>query len=262
MFRSVILVSLLSLGFTPVCLSQMTIPAEPTSPTPTCLGRLYTDILIPSGWGSDANAGTRFIQSNEGTLGLTIEYELRVNGDATTYWPSGSRAMFGIGEVSINRWLNDEKVVRIEDWRWGQDLRSKIENASQVWHHDYHQGKGVLLQKFRVPFYATLNGPPDTSDCKGLLYSLVFAQNILATGGYEYDGHPPAYYIPLNSKAAYRAIYYRSNTTDAPSVNDQEKSYRSLVSQWEFPYPGQKVSNEYFWTLTNIVPRGPYADFF
>lgn len=115
MFRSAILVLLSSLSLAPICLSQMTIPAEPTSPTPTCLGRLYTDILVPSGWGDDANAGTRFIQSDEGALGLTIEYELRVNGNANTYWQSGSQAMFGIGEVSINRWLNNEKVVRIED---------------------------------------------------------------------------------------------------------------------------------------------------
>lgn len=261
MFRWLIALVLM-VGATSVVCAQTTIPAEPTSPTPTCLGRMYTDILIPSGWGTDANAGTRFIQSNEGTLGLTIAYELRVNGNASTYWPSGSQAMFGISEVSINKWLNDENVVRLEDRKWGQDMRSKIENSSQVWHHDYHQGMGVLLQKFRDPFYATLNGDPHTSDCEGLLYSLVFAQNVFQSGGYQYDGHPAAYYIPLTSRAAYRAIYYRSNTTSPPGVNDSEKPYRSLVSQWQFPYPGQKVSNEYFWTLTNIAPRGPYADFY
>jgi hypothetical protein len=54
--------------------------------------------------------------------------------------------MFGVGEVSLNKWLNDENVVRLEDRKWGQDLRSNIENSSQVWHHDYHQGMGVLLE--------------------------------------------------------------------------------------------------------------------
>lgn len=260
MHKSILFVSLLAL--ISMSHAQLTIPVTTTS-SPTCLGRMYTDILEPSGWGSDTSAATRFIQSNEGTLGVTIAYELRVNGNAQTYWQTGSEAMFGIGETSINRWINNENVVRIEDWRWGQDLRSKIENSSSVWHHDYHQGMGTLLEKFRTPFYNTLNGAPDTSDCEGLLYSLVFAQNVLAYSGYGTDdGHPPAYTVDLSQRGAQNAIYYLSNTTNAPSVNDSEKPYRQMVSQWQFPYPGSNVSNEYFWTLTNIAPRTPFNNFY
>jgi len=68
----------------------------------TCLGRMYSDILQPGGWGAlgDTTAPTRFVQSDQGTLGLTLFFEARPN-DNSNY--SSGLVMQAIGFTAINR---------------------------------------------------------------------------------------------------------------------------------------------------------------
>jgi hypothetical protein len=95
-------------------LSTLTLHAEVTIPVPpgytgndgTCLARLYSDVLVPANWGGvgNANSPTQFAQSNAGTLGLTIFFEVRPNSE-----PNGvpfSAAMSGIGITAVNRFNN------------------------------------------------------------------------------------------------------------------------------------------------------------
>ena len=62
--------------------ADITIPVT-SGNSPTCVGRLYSDILKPSGWGSDNGAATRFVQSPEGVLGVTMFFEIGPYGSGT-----------------------------------------------------------------------------------------------------------------------------------------------------------------------------------
>ena len=91
---------------------DITIPATP-GPTPTCLGRLCSSILAPSFWGQDTNAATRFVQSPEGILGVTIFFEIGPYGEPSSYSSTGTGAMIGVGTTSLNRWRNNDSVVNV-----------------------------------------------------------------------------------------------------------------------------------------------------
>jgi hypothetical protein len=94
--------------------ANITIPVS-SGTSPTCVGQLYSQILIPSGWGNDSGAATRFVQSPEGTLGVTIFFEIGPYGELASYADTGREAMFGVGEVSINRWRNNDAIEDVND---------------------------------------------------------------------------------------------------------------------------------------------------
>lgn len=73
-----------------------------SSPTQTCLSRMYSDILVPGNWGTatDTTAATKFAQSDMGTLGLTLFFEARP-ADNSNY--NSYQVMEAIGYAAINR---------------------------------------------------------------------------------------------------------------------------------------------------------------
>lgn len=240
------------------------IPVTP-GPSPTCLGRLYSDILEPTGWGTDSGTATRFAQSPEGTLGITNFFEIGPYGDPASYSYNGSQAMLGVGAVSINRWRNDDRVQNVnnhgEQYKGGGIIA--VIKESDAWHHETYRGEGTLLEGQRNRFYNVLNGSPQTLDCGGLINAWFMAQNVIKV--YYGSNYLVARPTSVNPTSAVRALYYGSSATiqgvTLPEVSTANLQYVQLVGLWEVPkFPsGNYIEN--FWLLTNAVTRAGYGPF-
>lgn len=98
-----------------------------TGPTPTCVGRLHAQIIGPGGYGTatDKTAATRFVQTNEGTLGLTLFFEVKPTSSIDM---NTDQALLSIGFVAVNRTL----VTNVVPAQY-KTFRSITKNMSGVW---------------------------------------------------------------------------------------------------------------------------------
>ncbi len=241
---------------------NITIPVS-SGTSPTCVGQLYSQILVPSNWGSDNGAATRFVQSPEGTLGVTIFFEIGPYGDFPSYDPNGKEAMFGVGEVSMNRYWNNDAIENVNDH--GEQSKGGIIaviKESQAWHHETYHGEGTLLETQRNRFYSVLNGSPSTLDCKGLIASWQVAQSII----YQYYGTsnvPPTIYTWAQPPAQ-SALYYGSSSfgnEQLPGVSTVNVQYVKQAGSWSVPVYGKGPYEENFFLLTNAQPRTGFPQF-
>ncbi len=178
----------LLLVVSPAAHADITIPVTSGS-SPTCLGRLYSDILGPSNWGSpsDNTAATRFAQSDQGTLGFTIFFEVRPNAGLNAYSSGGSTTMNAVGYTALNRNISIGFVSSHYT-----TFKAKTKNMSGVWVNTY-DGSGNLQSGQAAALPGILNEAPTSQNCNGLIYSLQMGQIIssLSGGGNDY-GHPPS----------------------------------------------------------------------
>ncbi len=146
---------------------------------PTCLGRVFREVITPSGFGTtnDDNAHTKFFSSLEGTFGLSLFFETRPNLYTTDREDPYYQAMLGVGFTYINRYAA----------QWGAEsgfhtLKKVIMDASTpIWRRgagDSRQMRG----NYRDALIDILNGPPndDRGDCDGLIFSLHLGQSMVA----------------------------------------------------------------------------------
>src|ERR1035441_2058848 len=95
--------------------------------TSTCLGSLYSRILVPEWWGSssDTNLATTYARSDVGVLGITLFLEVRPN----SLWPSpGNDAMKAI----TYSFLNVNRATNITPSNYST-FKSQIKYQSSAW---------------------------------------------------------------------------------------------------------------------------------
>jgi hypothetical protein len=195
MFRRLTLIVSILLLAIPIAHADITIPVTSGS-SPTCLGRLYSDVLIPSRWGTvtDLNAATNFAQSEQGTVGFTIFFEVRPNAGAD-YSVGGQDVLRTIGLTAINRtsttgFVNSHYTT----------FKAITKNMSAVW-VSVPDGSGDLQSTQKNALPGILNGAPTSQDCNGLIYALQIGQNIAAIEGNE-PTHPPSRNLTMYTSAA------------------------------------------------------------
>jgi hypothetical protein len=246
--------------------SQLTINPNATTPTPTCLGRLYSDLIIPGQYPD----GNTFIQSPEGTLGVTIFFEIGPSGEPGTEGYTGTEAMIGVGETSINRFRNNDSVQNVNDH--GEISKGGIIaviKESDAWHHETYHGEGTLLEGQRNRFYSILDGDPHTQDCGGLVWSLIVGENVIQQYNGGGGGHIPPQAVDLSTIPAHLALYYGSSSfgnEQLPGVSTVNQQYVQSAGAWSVPtqdlihYPGGFYSENFF-LLSNAVVRSGFFNF-
>ncbi len=230
----------------------------------TCVGRLYSDILGPSGWGQDDGAATRFVQSPEGILGVTIFFEIGPYGLPSSYSSSGTSAMIGVGTTSLNRWWNNDAILNVNDH--GEQSKGgviAVIKKSDAWHHESYHGNGDLLESQRNRFENVMNSDPQSLDCGGLINSWYIAQNVISV--YYGTSYPPAKSVAVNTHVAPQALYYGSATSiediNLPGVSYVNTKYVQLSGIWQVPNFPSGQYYEHFFLLTNAQPRAGYGPF-
>lgn len=193
--------------------ADITIPVT-SGPNPTCLSTLYNQVLTPSGWGptSDTTAATRFAQSNQGTLGFTIFFEVRPVTSANSSDTSTSNTMNAIGAVALNR----QSVSGFVSSRL-TGFKAVTKDMSSVWVRT-NDGSGDLQATQKAALPVILNGSPTSADCNGLIYALQAGQNVAAELSDAADpGHPTSnnFYVTNNFS---QDLWFNS-TGNKPSSN-------------------------------------------
>jgi len=248
--------------FSKDALANIDIPVT-SGPNPTCVSRLYSDILVPTGWGNGNDAATNFVQSPEGTLGVTIFFEIGPYGDLSSYSSTGTQAMQGVGEVSINRWRNDDTIENVNNH--GEQSKGGIIaviKESAAWHHETYHGEGTLLQAQRNRFYNILNGDPQSLDCRGLLGSWVIGQSIIAQ--YYGTSHPPTTVVSWPNPPAQLSLYYGSSdfgSEQLPGVSTVNQQYVVHSASWSVPRYLSSDYEENFFLLSNARARSGFPPF-
>lgn len=226
--------------------SGVTISVKAVSATPTCLGRLYHEILVPSGWGtlSDLTAATKFANSDQGTLGLTIFFEVRPNA-GSDYSASGQAVEQSIGFTALN--LNSTIGFMSSNYT---TFKAKTKKMSEVWEH-YYDGSGNLNSTQKTALISILNETPTSQNCNGLIYALQMGQNISAkNGGGNDPGHPPANIFNVGTYAP-GSLWFNSSGTSPSSgaffINSfNTPKYPSGSYTWYF-YGQNNVTHGTFW---------------
>jgi RHS repeat-associated protein len=147
------------------------------SQTPTCLTRVFPEVITPSGFGTmnDDDAATRFFSSLEGTFGLSIFFEVRPSAYTTDKNSPVYQAALGVGYVYINRYVA----------QWGAEsgfhsLKKVVMDASTpIWNRGPGDSR-MMRDEYRDKLYRILNGPPNSGDCDGLIWALHLAQSMVA----------------------------------------------------------------------------------
>jgi hypothetical protein len=239
--------------------AQLTINPNSSSPTPTCLQRLYNDLIIPSGYPD----GDTFIQSPEGTMGVTIFFEIGPYGEPGSEPYTGTEAMIGVAETSINRFRNNDSVENVNDH--GEISKGGIIaviKESDAWHHETYHGEGTLLEGQRNRFYNILNGDPHTLDCGGLIWSLIVGENVISQ--YYGTSHPPIQNVDLSVVPAPLALYYGSSSfgnEQLPGVSTVNQQYVQQSGAWTVPKFPSGEYEENFFLLTNAIVRAGFSAF-
>ncbi len=194
---------------------------------------------------------------------MTIFFEIGPYGDLSSYDNNGREAMFGVGEVSINRWRNDDRVQNVNNH--GEQAKGGIIaviKESDAWHHETYNGSGTLLEGQRNRFYNVLNGDPNSLDCKGLIGSWMIGQSII----YQYYGTanvPPSIYT-WSQVPAQNALFYGSSSygnVTLPGVSTANSQYVQAAGSWSVPKFPSGSYLENFFRLTNAQSRAGYPPF-
>ena len=246
-----------------VATAELTVPVQ-SGGTPTCLSRVYTEILQPANWGTDSNAATRFIQSIEGTLGVTMFFEIGPYGNFDSYSYNAKNAMWGVGVVSLNRYRNNDSIENINNH--GEVAKGGFKaviKESQAWHHETYHGEGTLLEGQRNRFYSILNGDPNNLDCSGLIGSFRLSIGFVEVYWGTSNTLPSA--VQIQPSPTPRALFYASSSTiegtQLPGVSTTHLQYAQQVGTWEVPrYPSGSYFENFF-TLTDAVPANSFYNF-
>jgi hypothetical protein len=190
--------------------ADVTVVVAPGS-TPTCLGRLYNEIIVPSGYGTstDLNAATRMLQTDEGALGLTIFFEVRPNGSSNTESVAGTDVMQSVGFTALNRNMTTGFVSSHLT-----SFKAITKNMSAVWVNT-NDGSGDLQSKQMKAFPGILNEAPNSQDCGGLIFSLEMAQNISRNPFGGTSGFLPA--VTMQYRNAAPASLWFNSTGQSPN---------------------------------------------
>lgn len=236
--------------------ADVTIPVT-SGTSPTCLGSLYSTILVPGGWGAitDTTIATTFAQSDTGILGLTMFFEVRPN---TAFPPNGNQAMNAISFAFMNTHL----ASNITPSNYST-FKSQIKYQSAVWVRQ-SDGSGNLASPEITQLPTILNGSPTSADCIGLLYSWTLAQNYVNyyfNGASSAAGHAPAYSIDVTEQTANptRLEIFFNSTGNLPSVSSSRKY--NLFSAGNFYVPSGALM--YFWGINDAkLLNPPYPNFY
>jgi hypothetical protein len=181
--------------------------------TPTCLGRLYSEIIVPGGYGisTDTTAATRLLQTDEGALGLTIFFEVRPNGSIVTESQGGQTVMQSIGFTALNR----NKTTGFVSSHL-TTFKAITKNMSAVWVNT-NDGSGNLQSGQMKALPGILNEAPTSPNCNGLVFSLEMAQNISRFPFGGTSGFTPAVTMQVGNSAL-TDLWFNS-TGNLPSSN-------------------------------------------
>jgi hypothetical protein len=227
--------------------ADVTIPVT-TGTTSTCLGKLYSTILVPGGWGSstDTTLATKFAQSDAGILGITMFFEVRPN---SAYPPQGNQAMNAISFAFLN--TNLASNITPSSYT---TFKSQIKYQSAVWTRR-SDGSGDLVSPEITELPDVLNEAPSSANCTGLLYSWTLAQNYINyyVGNSTAYGHTPAYSIDVQPNYANPTTgeFFFNSTGKQPSVSSSRKY--NLYSAKQFYVPSG--ANMYFWGINDAKLR-------
>jgi RHS repeat-associated protein len=209
---------------------EVTVPVR-DSPVPTCLTRVFREVITPSGFGTtnDDNAATNFFSSLEGTFGLSLFFEVRPSGYTTDRSSPVYQAALGVGFVYINRYIA----------QWGAEsgfhsLEKVVMDASTpIW----EPGSGDSRQmrsRYRNTLYSILNGAPNDNkgDCDGLIWSLHLGQSMIAhsVGVSHSLPHQLYVYNPVGNALAFHSY----NNTNVPKGWDKRFRYTKTISVPKF----------------------------
>jgi len=197
------------------------------SPVPTCLSRVFREVITPSGFGTtnDDNAATRFFSSLEGTFGLSLFFEVRPNAYTTDSSSPSYQAALGVGFVYINRYVA----------QWGSEsgfhsLEKVIMDASTpIWERGSGDSRQIRSE-YKDKLYDILNGAPNDNkgDCDGLIWSLHLAQSMIAHSiGIN---HPLPRQLSVYNPVGNALAFHSFNNTKVPKGWDKRFRYtKSLL---------------------------------
>lgn len=240
MFRWLLTTGLLLLSASSV-FADVTITVG-SGTTQTCLGRMYSDILQPGGWGAlgDTTAPTRFVQSDMGTLGLTLFFEARP-ADNSNY--DSGQVMQGVGFTAINRTSTTGFLPR-----GYTSFKAITKNMSSVW-VSKTDGSGDLQSAQKAALPTVLNEAPTSQDCNGFIWALQLGESISVEPG---GGNDPGHFVsPLSVQNPAQGSLWFNSTGKSPN----SKAY-FIVSLLAPRYP----SGSYHWYFygQNGVTHGTY----
>jgi hypothetical protein len=236
--------------------ADVTIPVT-SGTSPTCLGSLYSTILVPGGWGAitDTTIATTFAQSDTGILGLTLYFEVQPN---SAYPSPGEQAMNAMAFAFMNTHL----ASNITPTSYST-FKSQIKYQSAVWSRQ-SDGSGNLVSPESTELPTVLNGSPTSGSCIGLLYSWTLAQNYVSyyfNGVSTAAGHTAAYSIDVTNQDANptsQEIFFNA-TGSLPSVSSSRKY--NLYSVGTFNSPSGAPN--YFWGINDAkLLNPPYPNFY
>lgn len=250
--------NLLLLLFAKSAICQVTIPVTWGS-TPTCLGRMYSDIIIGSQWGSlsDLNAAATFANTSAGVLGLTIFLEVHPFGDQATYDASGhggSDAMHAIASTGYNRWN-----TKNTDYYPTQpsSLNTAVKNMSGIWKKS-KDGSGALTSTGSSILTKVLKEAPDSQDCSGLMYSWVMAINYTARSRFSTAAIPaPPYTVDIANNSYYYGTLFFNSDGSTPSVSSKRTQNLHRLGVANAPFFPNSSQPWYFWTIIDAEWTAP-----
>ncbi|MGA7832771.1 MAG: hypothetical protein WCA21_17580 [Terracidiphilus sp.] len=251
-------VSIISTLFLAICGSHaqgINIPVK-SGDTPTCLGQMYTDILWPSyavpWWSYDVNGPTNFANTQEGTLGLDIFFEVRPYGyeavyDSSTFGTGGSEAMAGVAATAINRSNSDNIDMANYPGNPWLNLATKDQSPS-IWVVN-KLGSGGLKSSYNSQLISILNGPPESQNCNGLMYS--WAMAIASIDQYvDYDMRQPQTAYSTNPFPG--TLFFNTNGS-TPSVLPSRVPSLQRLGETNAPAYPSGAFPWYFWTITDAT---------
>jgi len=226
--------------------------------TPTCLGQMYSDILWPSGYipygDYDVNAPSAFANTGQGTLGLTIFFEVRPYGyqsvyDSSAYGSGGSQAMEGVAYTAMNRSVSnniDTSNYPGDPWL----VLATKDMSPSIWTVN-KQGTGGLRSSFNSKLISILNGAPQTQDCNGLMYSWAMAIATTNTNSATWSslGVPQ----PANGSNPFHGELFFNTDGSTPSVSKSREYALQELGLANAPKYPSGASSWYFWTMTDAT---------
>ena len=218
-------------------LAQVTIPIS--SGPANCGSRMYTDIFDVIGLNAvDPNEAAYFANSEPGVIGLTIFFEIRPNGGPSTYGSAGTGAMISVAATAYNR--ANTTNTDIYSGR-PESVLAAAKDMSAVWVHK-QDGSGALQSKQASTLNTILAGPTTSSDCDGLIYSWVMAQNFYTRYSNAVQTNP----YTVNIQNTFVGSEFFNSTGNQPSVSPSRRQYLNELGLWNVPLFGGSTVPYYF----------------
>jgi RHS repeat-associated protein len=210
----------------------------PLGDSSTCGAAIAEEILAHTPYGLSDKGAHNLFNSKEGILALSVFFETRPSGNYDLFDEDGGfyQAILGVANVYLNRWLVD----------WGGSRRNQVgfkqaimDASTPIWERYSPKKNTQTNRNLRTSYVNQLSsilrgGKNDSAgNCKGLIFSFVFAQNFIKKNFGPMDA--PSYSLKIYPNVGSALYFHSYNDLDTPKVWGKGVDYWGTFWTPKFP---------------------------